>query len=125
MCCSGSRPIWRPCTASSASPKRRGDPHEPAAVPLRDWRGWHVTLIRSVIRGVGAYLPKRIMTNDDLARLVDTSDAWIRERTGIEQRHVAEEGELTSDLGIAASRQALVRAGIDPVDIDLVICATS
>lgn len=84
-----------------------------------------MTLIRSVIRGVGAYLPKRIMTNDDLARLVDTSDAWIRERTGIEQRHVAEEGELTSDLGIAASRQALVRAGIDPVDIDLVVCASS
>jgi len=84
-----------------------------------------VALVRSVIRGVGAYLPKRIMTNDDLARLVDTSDAWIRERTGIEQRHIAEEGELTSDLGIAASRQALVRAGIDPIDIDLVVCATS
>jgi len=84
-----------------------------------------MALVRSVIRGVGAYLPKRIMTNDDLARLVDTSDAWIRERTGIEQRHIAAEGELTSDLGIAASRQALVRAGIDPVDIDLVVCATS
>jgi 3-oxoacyl-[acyl-carrier-protein] synthase-3 len=78
-----------------------------------------------VIRGVGAHLPKRVMTNDDLSRLVDTSDAWIRERTGIEERHIAEEGELTSDLGIAASRQALVRAGIDPVDIDLVVCATS
>jgi 3-oxoacyl-[acyl-carrier-protein] synthase-3 len=65
------------------------------------------------------------MTNDDLARLVDTSDAWIRERTGIEQRHIAEDGELTSDLGIAASRQALVRAGIDPIDIDLVVCASS
>jgi 3-oxoacyl-[acyl-carrier-protein] synthase-3 len=78
-----------------------------------------------VIRGVGAHLPKRIMTNDELARLVDTSDAWIKERTGIEQRHIAEEGELTSDLGIAASRQALVRAGIDPTDIDLVVCATS
>src|SRR4026208_2536350 len=65
------------------------------------------------------------MTNDELARLVDTSDEWIKERTGIEQRHIAEEGELTSDLGIAASRQALVRAGIDPVDIDLVVCATS
>ena len=84
-----------------------------------------MAVVRSVIRGVGAYLPKRVMTNDDLARLVDTSDAWIRERTGIEQRHIAEEGELTSDLGIAASRQALVRAGIDPVDIDLVVCATS
>jgi 3-oxoacyl-[acyl-carrier-protein] synthase-3 len=84
-----------------------------------------VAFIRSVIRGVGAHLPKRIMTNDDLSRLVDTSDTWIRERTGIEQRHIADEGELTSDLGIAASRQALVRAGIDPVDIDLVVCATS
>ena len=84
-----------------------------------------MAIIRSVIRGVGAHLPKRIMTNDDLARLVDTSDEWIKERTGIEQRHIAEEGELTSDLGIAASRQALVRAGIDPIDIDLVVCATS
>jgi 3-oxoacyl-[acyl-carrier-protein] synthase-3 len=78
-----------------------------------------------VIRGVGAHLPKRVMTNADMARLVDTSDEWIRERTGIEQRHIAEEDELTSDLGIAASRQALVRAGIDPIDIDLVVCATS
>ncbi len=65
------------------------------------------------------------MTNDDLARIVDTSDEWIRDRTGIEQRHIAAEGELTSDLGIAASHQALVRAGIDPIDIDLVVCATS
>ncbi len=84
-----------------------------------------MAIIRSVIRGVGAYLPKRVLTNDDLARLVDTSDEWIRERTGIEQRHIAEPDEITSDLGIAASKQALVRAGIDPVDIDLVICATA
>jgi 3-oxoacyl-[acyl-carrier-protein] synthase-3 len=78
-----------------------------------------------VIRGVGAYLPKRVITNDDLARVVDTSDEWIRERTGIEERHIAEEDEFTSDMGIAASRQALIRAGVDPVDIDLVICATA
>src|SRR5690349_6586811 len=65
------------------------------------------------------------MTNADLARIVDTSDDWITERTGIRQRHIAEDGELTSDLGMAAARQALVRAGIDPVDIDLVICATA
>jgi 3-oxoacyl-[acyl-carrier-protein] synthase III len=84
-----------------------------------------VAVIRSVIRGVGAYLPKRVMTNDDLSRLVDTTDEWITERTGIKQRHIAAEGELTSDLGIAAAKQALVRAGIDPVDIDLVICATA
>ncbi len=80
---------------------------------------------RSVIRGVGAYLPKRVMTNADMSKLVDTTDDWITERTGIKQRHIAAEGELTSDLGIAAARQALVRAGIDPVNVDLVICATA
>ena len=80
---------------------------------------------RSVIRGVGAYLPKRIVTNAELSRLVDTTDEWIVERTGIKSRHIADENELTSDLGTAAARKALVRAGIDPVDIDLVICATA
>jgi len=74
---------------------------------------------------VGAYLPKRVLTNNDLARLVDTDDAWITERTGIKSRHIAADDELTSDLGIAAAKQALVRAGIDPIDIDLVICATA
>ncbi len=84
-----------------------------------------MAFIRSVIRGVGAYLPAKVLTNDDLAKMVDTSDEWIQERTGIKERHIAADGELTSDLGIAASKQALVRAGIDPLDIDLVVCATS
>ncbi len=84
-----------------------------------------MAVIRSVIRGVGAHLPKRVMTNADLAKIVDTTDEWIVERTGIRQRHIAGDDELTSDLGIAAAKQALVRAGIDPVDIDLVICATA
>ncbi len=84
-----------------------------------------MAIIRSVIRGVGAYLPSRVMTNDDMAKVVDTDDAWITERTGIKARHIAADGELTSDLGIAAAKQALVRSGIDPVDIDLVICATA
>jgi 3-oxoacyl-[acyl-carrier-protein] synthase-3 len=84
-----------------------------------------VAVIRSVIRGVGAYLPKRIMTNDEISRIVETDDAWITERTGIKQRHIAAEGELTSDLAIAAAKMALIRACIDPVDIDLVICATA
>ncbi|MGI9520177.1 MAG: beta-ketoacyl-ACP synthase III [Hyphomicrobiaceae bacterium] len=84
-----------------------------------------MAIIRSVIRGIGAYLPKRVMTNDDMAKLVDTNDTWITERTGIKARHIAADGELTSDLGIAAAKQALVRAAIDPVDIDLVICATA
>jgi 3-oxoacyl-[acyl-carrier-protein] synthase-3 len=84
-----------------------------------------VAVIRSVIRGVGAHLPKRILTNNDLAKIVDTSDEWIVERSGIHQRHIAGDDELTSDLGIAAARQALVRSGIDPIEIDLVICATA
>ncbi|MCL4765287.1 MAG: ketoacyl-ACP synthase III [Hyphomicrobiaceae bacterium] len=84
-----------------------------------------MAVIRSVIRGVGAYLPKRVLTNADLSRIVDTTDEWIRERTGISARHIAADGELTSDMGIAAARQALVRAGVDPVEIDLVICATA
>ena len=84
-----------------------------------------MAVIRSVIRGVGAHLPKRVMTNADIAKIVDTSDEWIVERTGIRARHIADENEQTSDLGIAAAKQALVRAGIDPVDVDLVICATA
>jgi 3-oxoacyl-[acyl-carrier-protein] synthase-3 len=84
-----------------------------------------LAVIRSVIRGVGASLPKRVMTNADLAKIVDTTDEWIVERSGISQRHIAADDELTSTLGIAAAHQALVRAGIDPVDIDLVVCATA
>lgn len=84
-----------------------------------------MAVIRSVIRGVGAHLPRRVVTNDELAKIVDTTDEWIRERTGIRQRHIADDHEHTSDLGTAAAKKALVRAGIDPVDIDLVICATA
>jgi 3-oxoacyl-[acyl-carrier-protein] synthase-3 len=74
---------------------------------------------------VGAYLPKRVLTNHDLAKIVDTSDAWITERTGIKARHIAAEGELTSDLGVKAAEQALERAQLSASDIDLVICATA
>ncbi len=81
--------------------------------------------IRSVIRGVGSYLPSNIVTNDELAKKVDTSDEWIQERTGIKQRHVAAEGEYTSDLAIAAGRQALERAGLKGEDIDLFVVATA
>ncbi len=84
-----------------------------------------MAVIRSVIRGVGAHLPKRIMTNDDISKIVDTTDEWIRDRSGIRQRHIASDDELTSDLGAAAAKQALIRAGIDPVDIDLIVCATA
>jgi 3-oxoacyl-[acyl-carrier-protein] synthase III len=84
-----------------------------------------VAVIRSVIRSVGASLPERVVTNAELAKMVDTTHEWIVERSGIEQRHIAGDHELTSTLGIAAARQALVRAGIDPIEIDLVICATA
>jgi len=84
-----------------------------------------VAVIRSVVRGVGAYLPKRVLSNDELARMVDTTDEWIRERTGIQARHIAADSEKTSDLGIAAAHQALVRSGIDANDIDLIVCATA
>ena len=84
-----------------------------------------MAVIRSVIRGIGAHVPARVMTNDDIAKFVDTSNEWIVERSGIHQRHIAEDGETTADLGVAAARQALIRSGVDPVDIDLIICATA
>jgi len=80
---------------------------------------------RAVIKGVGSYLPEKVVTNDDLAKTVDTSDEWIRERTGIHQRHIAAEGELTSDLAIQAAQRALADAGMVADDIDLIILATS
>ncbi|HET6469289.1 MAG TPA: beta-ketoacyl-ACP synthase III [Geminicoccaceae bacterium] len=82
-------------------------------------------MIRSVIGGVGAYLPARVLTNDELSRRLDTSDAWIRERTGIGERHIVADGELTSDLAVAAARQALERADVPARGIDLVLLATS
>lgn len=84
-----------------------------------------MALIRSVILGCGGYLPTRVMTNADLAKIVDTSDDWITERTGIKSRHIAAEGEFTSHLGVKAARQALERAQIEASDIDLIILATS
>jgi 3-oxoacyl-[acyl-carrier-protein] synthase-3 len=84
-----------------------------------------VTDRRTIIRSVGAYLPARVMTNDDLSKIVDTSDEWIQQRTGIKQRHIAAEGENTSDLGAAAARKAMENAGIGIEDVDLIIVATT
>jgi 3-oxoacyl-[acyl-carrier-protein] synthase-3 len=78
-----------------------------------------------VVRGVGSYLPARVMTNTELSTLVDTSDEWIVQRSGIRERHIAADGETTSDLGLAAARAALAAAGLDAQDIDLIILATS
>jgi 3-oxoacyl-[acyl-carrier-protein] synthase-3 len=79
----------------------------------------------SVVRGVGGYLPEKALTNEDLARMVDTTDQWITERTGIKKRHIAADGETTSDLAAAASRIALKNAGMGPEEIDLIIVATA
>lgn len=81
--------------------------------------------IGSLMIGCGSYLPKRIVSNDELATWVDTSDAWIRQRTGIGQRHMAAEGELTSDMAIRAAERALEHAGLEGEDIDLIVLATA
>ncbi len=77
------------------------------------------------ITGTGSYLPEKVLTNFDLEKFVDTSDQWIRERTGIEKRHVAIEGQLTVDLAERAARHAIEAAGIKPQDIDLIVLATT
>jgi 3-oxoacyl-[acyl-carrier-protein] synthase-3 len=82
-------------------------------------------VIYSRIVGTGSYLPPRVVTNEDLARKLDTSDTWIQERTGIRQRHIADESQASSDLALEASRRALEAAGVTAADIDLIIVATS
>ena len=80
---------------------------------------------RTVFVSCGSYLPEKIVTNNDLAKFVDTSDEWITQRTGIKQRHFAAEGEMTSDMAVKAAQQALDRAGMTGDDIDAVFLATS
>jgi 3-oxoacyl-[acyl-carrier-protein] synthase-3 len=82
-------------------------------------------MLRSVVLGCGSYLPSRVLSNADLSRMVDTSDEWIMQRTGIRERRIAAEGETTSDMGLAAARAALAAAGIDAQSIDLIVLATS
>lgn len=80
---------------------------------------------RSVVAGCGAYLPERIVSNDELAKKVDTSDEWIQKRTGICQRHVAADGQFTSDLAFAAAERAIAAAGLEAGDLDMIILATA
>ena len=82
-------------------------------------------MIRSVVRGVGTALPRRVMRNADFEGVVETSDEWIVQRTGIRQRHIASDDETTASLGEAAARNALAAAGMTPDDIDLIVLATS
>jgi len=84
-----------------------------------------VSVVRSVVTGVGAYLPPGIVANEDLSKVVDTSDEWIIERTGIRQRHKAADDQAVSDLAVEAAKQALERAGKSAADVDLIIVATT
>lgn len=84
-----------------------------------------MAIIRSVIRGCGASLPANCVSNAELEKKVDTSDAWIQERTGIRQRYISADNETTGTLAVNAARQAIVRSGIDPSEIDLIVLATS
>ena len=82
-------------------------------------------MIRSVVHGCGSYLPERVVTNEELSKSVETTDEWIRQRTGICQRHIAAEGEFTSHLAIKASQRALDHAGLKASDLDLIVLATA
>jgi len=84
-----------------------------------------LSILRSAVAGVGGYLPDRIITNQDLAEVVDTSDEWIRERTGITQRRRVAEGQTTSDLAVEAARRALTAAGKTAADVDFILVATT
>tara|TARA_R110000868_G_scaffold4559_6_gene28591 strand:+ start:2265 stop:3242 length:978 start_codon:yes stop_codon:yes gene_type:complete len=84
-----------------------------------------VSIIRSVITGVGSYLPARRMSNEDITKIVETTDEWIVERTGIHARHIAADDEKTSDLALHAARAAIAHAGIDVQSIDTIIMATT
>jgi 3-oxoacyl-[acyl-carrier-protein] synthase-3 len=82
-------------------------------------------VIRAKIIGTGAYAPKRVLTNADLEKIVDTNDAWIQQRSGIRERHIVDESEATSDLAVNAARQALERANLVPDDIDFIVVGTT
>ena len=96
----------------------------PASFPPRGRPPWGGPAVGSH-RGTGRYLPATVLTNEELARRVATSDEWIRTRTGIRQRHIAAADERTSDLALHASREAIAAAGMTPADIDLIIVATA
>ena len=84
-----------------------------------------MTVTRSVVLGCGSYLPERVLTNEELARKVATSDEWIVQRTGIRERHIAAPGEVTSDMGLKAAQAALAHAGLEPAAIDLIVLGTA
>ena len=78
----------------------------------------------AAFRSIGAYVPSKILTNEELSAMVDTSDEWITKRTGIKERHIAAKNETTSDMGVEAAKKAIERSGVDASEIDMVVCAT-
>jgi len=82
-------------------------------------------MIYARIAGVGSYLPEKVVTNHDLEKTMDTSDEWIRERTGIKRRHIAADGETTSSMGVVAAQRAMEMAGVEPAEIDLIVVGTA
>ena len=82
-------------------------------------------MTRARIIGTGSCLPDKVVTNEELAKTMDTSDEWIRERTGIHRRHIVSEGETTSDIGLIAAQRAIEAAGIETDDIDLIVVGTA
>src|SRR5439155_12370107 len=97
---------------------------EGALTPEETIKGMGLATPRAAITALGRYVPERVLTNADLEKIVDTSDEWIRTRTGIRQRHVAEPGTPTSELAARAARDALDRRGVGPETVDLIIVAT-
>jgi len=81
-------------------------------------------MVYAAFRSIGAYVPQKVLTNQDLSKIVDTSDEWITKRTGIKERHIAAEDEFTSDMGVKAAQKAIERSNIDVSEIDMVVCAT-
>ena len=108
-------------TASALPPPAEGGRHVPAAAPASHRQA----PVRAVLAGIGAYLPQHVVSNDELAGRVETSDAWIRERTGIRQRHLASPDETCAAMAIAAARAALADAGADASEVDAIILGTS
>ena len=82
-------------------------------------------MIYARVAGIGSYLPEKVVTNKDLEKMMDTSDEWIRERTGIKRRHIAADDETTASLGVEAAKRAMAAAGVEPEDIDLIIVGTA
>src|SRR3954469_4054204 len=112
---------WTRC----ATKCRNASPSACFSCSRKRYRREHHRMIYSRIAGTGSYLPPRVMLNAEFAKRLDTSDTWIRERTGIAQRHIADESQASSDLALHASRAAMEAAGVQAKDIDLIIVGTS